>query len=91
MLRHAIISSASNVVVNVVLWDGQSEWTAPDGHYVVNVEGNTAIDIGYSYKNGVFNPPVEVQATVVETPTINQLQEQLLLIQTQINALAPKV
>lgn len=54
---HACINS-DNIVVNVVLWDGESEWTPPEGYTLVDVTG---IDcgIGDLYENETFTKPVE--------------------------------
>jgi hypothetical protein len=34
-MRHAVIHAETNIVVNVIVWDGVSKWTPPAGHYVV--------------------------------------------------------
>ena len=28
---YAVVDDATNIVVNVVLWDGEAEWAPPDG------------------------------------------------------------
>lgn len=46
MSRHAIINK-DNIVVNVIIWEGNS-WTPPQDHYVVHcVDGKC--DMGDSY------------------------------------------
>ena len=38
--RYAVID-ANGLVVNVVLWDGESKWTPPEGCTARNVEGKS--------------------------------------------------
>ena len=56
--RYAVVN-ASNVVDNVVLWDGVEPWTPPQGHIAVLI-GAQMCDIGYTYDSatGLFSPPV---------------------------------
>lgn len=61
MRKHAIIDS-NNVVENIILWDGTSEWRPPEGKTLVEVE-EIFCGPGWIYENGVFTepppPPVE--------------------------------
>lgn len=43
-----------NIVVNVVLWDGESEWTPDIG---VAIPASEGVGVGWSYSDGVFTPP----------------------------------
>jgi len=54
-MNYALISN--NVVVNVILWDGASEYIPPDGHQLVALQADEA-EVGSTYENGVFTPPV---------------------------------
>jgi hypothetical protein len=49
MLRWAIINSNTNIVDNVILWDGESVWEPPLGFYVVKIEQQSVVHIGFSY------------------------------------------
>ena len=51
-MRHAIIENG--VVVNVIEWDGQSEWSPPDGTQAVQSD---AAQIGWPYRDGQFISP----------------------------------
>lgn len=53
-MTYAIINS-ENLVVNVIEWDGTTEWQPPDGHQIVPLaqEGG----IGWSYVDGEFVSP----------------------------------
>ena len=53
-MTYAIINS-ENLVVNVIEWDGTTEWQPPDGHQIVPLtqEGG----IGWSYVNQEFINP----------------------------------
>lgn len=48
----------NNVVVNVIVWDGESEWTPPDGQALVDLTGiDPEPGPGWLYENGAFSPP----------------------------------
>lgn len=49
---YAVINSDTNIVVNVILWDGESQWQPPVGTYVQPLEGEAGID--WKFENGVF-------------------------------------
>lgn len=53
MAQHAVVN-ASNVVVNIVEWDGGNRWAPPTGMRAVLIE-NPAVHIGWHYVNGVFS------------------------------------
>jgi hypothetical protein len=59
MERWAIVNSDDNVVDNLVVWDGTTPWTPPDGHSAIALAGQWC-DIGYTYDSatGLFSPPV---------------------------------
>jgi len=46
MYRYAICRNADHFVVNVIIWDGQTKWAPPAGHYVVR---HDQCDIGCTY------------------------------------------
>lgn len=52
-MEYAVINSETNIVENVVLWDGKSEWQPPAGTYTQSLTGTEA-GIGWEFKNGVF-------------------------------------
>jgi hypothetical protein len=54
MGNYAIVNAASGVVENVITWDGESQWSAPDGFIAVMTD---EAGIGWSYLNGQFSPP----------------------------------
>ena len=54
--------TTTDVVDNVVLWDGETAWTPPENTQVFNVE-NVRAGIGWIYENGVFTPPVTTNQT----------------------------
>ncbi len=50
---YAVIDAETNIVVNAILWDGESEWTPPAGTYVQSLEGTEA-GIGWKFENNEF-------------------------------------
>jgi hypothetical protein len=60
MKRYAVVNQ-DNKVENIIIWDEASQWTPPEGRFIVNVE-EIFCDIGWVHNQGVFtdpNPPVE--------------------------------
>lgn len=49
---YAVIEN--NTVVNVVLWDGESEWSPDNGVAIPAADG---VGIGWSYADGAFTAP----------------------------------
>ena len=33
-MYYAVIRESDNKVVNIIVWDGESEWTPPEGHRI---------------------------------------------------------
>ena len=54
MANYAIISAATGLVENLILWDGADDWVPPDGF--VCVPAGLA-GIGWSYVAGQFSAP----------------------------------
>ena len=46
----------NGLISNIVMWDGQNEWTPPEGTTAVKINESGA-GIGWTYKDGVFTPP----------------------------------
>lgn len=44
----------NEIVVNVILWDGESEWSPDNG---VAIIADSGVSIGWSYVDEVFTPP----------------------------------
>jgi hypothetical protein len=55
-MRWAYIETATNIVTNVIEWDGVSDWAPDEGFFVI--QSDTA-NIGDTYdpENGTFTPP----------------------------------
>jgi len=48
MANYAVVDS-ENICVNVVVWDGVSEWSPPVGHWAVPLPDGCAAGIGWHY------------------------------------------
>lgn len=55
-MKYAVINSDTNIVENVIIWDGVAPWTPPAGCYVEPV-GDSGAGIGWSYIDGQFVAP----------------------------------
>ncbi|VVE87554.1 hypothetical protein PBR20603_01490 [Pandoraea bronchicola] len=59
MTRYAIVESGN--VVNVVIWDGESECKPLEG--AIELPVDSPVSVGYTYRAGeYFPPPIEVPA-----------------------------
>jgi hypothetical protein len=48
------------VVKNMIVWDGQTNWSPPDGCTAVNITGiEPSPSIGWTYADGQFTAPIE--------------------------------
>ena len=89
MLKYAVINTTTNIVENVILWDGVSDWIPPENHIAVNVEGVIVGPKWTSNNDGSFTAPELVADTEFPAiPTAADLQAQLIVLQAQIAALA---
>jgi len=83
----AILINKDNIVENIVVWDDSC--VAPENLVAVVVDDDLHVSIGWIFSgNNVFvdpNPPTEV--TLPPTPTLADLQSQLLAIQAQLQSL----
>lgn len=52
-MRYALVRDG--VVVNVIVWDGESEWTTPEG--CVAVECDNTVGPRFTYDGKTFSPP----------------------------------
>lgn len=54
----ALVNDETNVIDNVVVWDADTEWSAPTGFTLVNIDGKE-VGIGFTYDatSGEFTAP----------------------------------
>lgn len=53
---YAVIENG--MVVNVIVWDGEAEFTVPDNHQLINIyDISEQPGIGWVYSDGVFTAP----------------------------------
>jgi len=53
MGRYAVINKTTKKVVNVIEWDGVSQWAPPNDHFVMESD-RASIDHIYDESNGNF-------------------------------------
>ena len=64
----------NNVVENVVLWDGISEWSPPDGYTLIDItDMENGPGPGWTYENDAFIAPVVEEPEEIITPDPNQI------------------
>lgn len=54
-MKYALVSN--QYVADLVLWDGESEWTPPAGLTPVKCPDGIPVSPGWSYVDGEFSPP----------------------------------
>lgn len=59
-MNWALVSTETNKVANIIVWDGVSEWIAPNDMLVINVDNQfVGIDFIYDPQTGTFSEPLE--------------------------------
>lgn len=59
-MNWALVSTETNKVANIIVWDGVSEWIAPNDMLVINVDNQfVGIDFIYDPQTGTFSEPPE--------------------------------
>lgn len=56
-MRYAVIDEKTDKCINVILWDGRSNWKPPEGHYIVRHD-ECQIDDHYDTVNRCFVSPM---------------------------------
>lgn len=58
MDRYAIINTQTNLVENLIIWDGQTPWQGPENFICIKINESDA-DIGSTYDpvSQTFTPP----------------------------------
>lgn len=84
---YAIIEQSTGLVVNVSVWDGESDWQ-PDPGYIA-VMSETA-QIGWTYKDGEFTPPPPTEAEI-RAANWSTLQQNTSLANSQKTSLASRI
>lgn len=62
-MNYAIVQGG--VVVNTIVWDGQSAWDEPQGSVVVQIPDGAYVGIGSAYDGKTFGAPPAPPETVV--------------------------
>lgn len=54
MNNYAVVDSEGKVI-NIIYWDGVSEWSPPEDTKAVKIPDGLFVDIGYSYNGKKFS------------------------------------
>lgn len=76
MKNYAVVNKSSGLVENIVIWDGLAEWASPDGTSTIETD---SASIGWSYSDGKFSPPPEIQPSDEEIIQSNKTQKHNLM------------
>jgi hypothetical protein len=59
-MNYLLINSKTNIVENVIIWDGVTQWEPPAGCFV-ELAGESGASIGWTKNaDGSFSAPVEL-------------------------------
>ena len=56
-MKHAVIDSATNICVNIVVWDGSPKWSPPDGHFTSPLSDGDTVGIGWGWDGNALTVP----------------------------------
>lgn len=70
-ISYAVVNEDSGMVENIIVWDGESEWSPPEGCFAVI--NDVGAGIGWSYANGAFTPPPPIPPTDAEIEASNRV------------------
>lgn len=71
-MRYALVDTQSNLVVNIIDWDGTSPYTPPNKELPVLV--NNEVQIGWSYIDGNFIAPTPPPPPPTDWPPLAQYE-----------------
>ncbi|CAH0263148.1 hypothetical protein SRABI106_02865 [Rahnella aquatilis] len=77
MKNFAIVEAG--VVTNVILWNGEAEWSPEEGQTVIEVKAGVEAGIGYSIVDGEFVAPATVTPSKEELIVKADKQKQQIL------------
>lgn len=65
MNKYLLIRVNDGVVVNVIVWDGVSDYTPPNGTVIEPMPTDVPVWIGWQkLEDGTWNPPVVVESSI---------------------------
>jgi hypothetical protein len=85
MNSYMLVNSASGLVENVFVWDGESEYEIPEGFEAIE---SSLAGIGWSYSGGEFTSPPPVHPTPADILITNTATRSYLLAQAA-NSMGP--
>ena len=74
MIQYLLVSSG--LVENIVVWDGASDWTPPEGQTLVEYTGDVVAGVGFAWdgSNPIPPPPTpQMTASGTSTTKINNV------------------
>lgn len=78
MARAAVVNAG--VVTNIIEYDPDGNWVAPEGHEIVTIIGTEPVSIGDSWNGDDFTPAVPAESQ-------NEVNRDLLLAATTVDEL----
>lgn len=85
MSYYAVVNTTTDIVDNIIVWDGVTEYDPGEGYILVETD---SAGIGWSYAAGVLSPPPVIPPTPEEILQYNTITQESLLGQAS-QAMAP--
>lgn len=54
-MNNYAVADSEGKVINIIYWDGESNWSPPKDTTAVKISDGVLIDIGYSYEGKIFS------------------------------------
>jgi len=68
ILRYALVDNATQIVINVCVWDGNaSTWQPPTGTTAVGIPAGLPCEIGWTKEGALYVPPT-IEPLPIEAP-----------------------
>lgn len=81
---YAVIENG--MVVNVIVWDGEDEFTVPDNLQLINISDISELPgIGWAYSDGVFTAPLPPERSHDELVADAEQKKQSLIDAAMVN------
>ncbi|MDK3423309.1 tail fiber assembly protein, partial [Escherichia coli] len=81
---YAVIENG--MVVNVIVWDGEAEFTVPDNQQLINISDiSEQPGIGWAYSDGVFTAPLPPERSHDELVADAEQKKQSLIDAAMVN------
>ncbi len=86
----AVVNDTNNIVENIILWDGESTWSGPEGYTCIDLTDHPGVGADWTYdsETQAFTPPSEVPEPEAE-PTLADALARVTPLETTLTRMKP--